>query len=374
MRIVHILNEVVSTGNGICNATVDLACTQSQAGHQVSVVSSGGGYIDLLARYNVPHHTVYLRPRSLRLWYDVPRLRSIIRSIQPDIVHAHTMAAAVLMNLGRAFGGFGDYGLVTTVHNEWRRSSNLMRLGDYLIVLSDNGRNSFVKRGVPEHRLKVVPHGILHSPRWFNDIEVDKRVIEQSGVGQVIITTAGLYIRKGIGELIQAFGQIADEFPNASLLILGWGPDQKMFEQQIDSVKGGERIQLKGFVAKPRPILSQAAVFVLASYTETFPLAVAEAREAGCAIVASKVGGVPDLLEHGRAGLLIPPRNADAVAEALRRLLGDPNELAYWRQAARSNLEWFSCERMEKETTNVYVSLLRERSDQRKPTESVAKY
>src|SRR4029078_5847667 len=94
----------------------------------------------------------------------------------------------------------------------------------------------------------------------------------------LIVTMAGLYRRKGIGDLIAAFGQIANEFPKASLLVLGWGPDQGSFERQKNSVNGGERIHLQGFVAKPRSILRQATVFVLASHTESFPLSLAEAR------------------------------------------------------------------------------------------------
>jgi glycosyltransferase involved in cell wall biosynthesis len=144
--------------------------------------------------------------------------------------------------------------------------------------------------------------------------------------------------------------------------VLGWGPEQAFFERQKKSVRGGERIHLQGFVAKPRSILRKATVFVLASHTESFPLSQAEAREAGCAIVGTTVGGVPELLEHGRAGLLVPPHDPNALARALRRLLGDPQELARWRQAAQTNLDWLSCRRTARETVDVYASLLRERS------------
>ena len=106
----------------------------------------------------------------------------------------------------------------------------------------------------------------------------------------------------------------------------------------------------------------QATVFVLASHTESFPLSIAEAREAGCAIVGTAVGGVPELLEHGQAGLLVPPHDPNALAQALRHLLGDPQELARWRQAAQANLAWLSCERMARETVEVYASLLQQRS------------
>ena len=363
MRIAHVLNEAVATGNGIVNATVDLACTQASAGHEVCLVSSGGGYLDLLSRFNVRHYTVNLRPSSaLKLARDLPRLKCVIKRARPEIVHAHTVTAAVLMRIGRAAAGFGNFGLVTTVHNEWRRSANLMRLSDGVIVLSQHGRTELIARGFLENKVRVVQHGILNSPRRDGKCGVPEQRQASDAGGPQIVTMAGLYVRKGIIEIMRAFGQIADQFPTASLQILGWGPGREMFEAQKKWVKGGDRIHFRGFVADPRPILRQASVFVLASHAESFSLAIAEAREAGCAIVATAVGGVPELLEQGRAGRLIAPRDAEALAEALRDLLSDPGELTRWRQAARSNLDWLSCTRAEKETMDVYAAVLRQRA------------
>ncbi len=363
MNIVHLVNEAVTTGNGIVNSAVDLACLQSMLGHQVSYISSGGGYTDLLQQHAVHHHEVCQYPgRPFELLKDLPRLAHILKGLQPDIVHAHMMTGAVLMALGRCVAAFGHFGLITTVHNEWRSASNLMRFGDRVIVLSENGKQTFRKRGFPEHKLSVVPHGILHSPRRMSEARHDEATPSAPRSAPLIVTMAGLYRRKGIGDLIQAFGQIAEEFPRASLSVLGWGPERALFERQKASVTGGDRINFLGLVEKPRSILRHATVFVLASHTKLFPLSIAEAREAGCAIVATAVGGVPELLGHGQAGLLIPPHDPDKLACALRHLLGDPQELARWRQAAQANLSWLSCERMARETMEVYHSVLQVRS------------
>lgn len=358
MRILHIANEIVSTGNGIVNSAVDLACLQSEAGNEVTFISSGGGYADLLSKYKVIHRQVNMSSRSgWKFVRDLPKLRKITAEINPDIVHAHMMTGAVVMRLGRDFFSFGKYRLVTTVHNEWRLTSNLMQVGDGVIVLSENGKILFQKRGFPAHKMQVVRHGIVRSPRRRGTLETDQSGTPESRALS-IITVAGLYKRKGIGDLIHAFGEIADEFPTASLHILGWGPDREYFEKQRAATRGFERIHFKGFVAQPHLVLREASVFVLASHTEAFPLAVAEAREAGCAIIATTVGGVPELLDHGRAGLLIPPREPRILAQALRRVLSNPRELQKWQAAATSNLDWLSCERMRDETIQVYRSLL----------------
>lgn len=365
MKILHVANELVNKGNGIVNSAVDLACMQSEAGHDVSFVSSGGGYMDLLSEYNIKHHNVNMYVRSgWSFVKSLPRLKRIIKDVKPDIVHAHMMTCAVLMRAGRDLAGFGHYGLITTVHNEWRMTSNLMQAGDRVIVLSENGRRAFARRGFSNAKMHVVRHGILQSPRRRAETHM-RQTSHAIRKPPVIVTVAGLYRRKGVGDLIRAFGDIADEFPDATLHIIGAGPDLNHFEKLASSTNGSERIVFKGFVARPYRDLQEASVFVLASHTEAFPLAVAEAREAGCAIIATTVGGVPELLDHGRAGILIPPHNPDFLAQELRRVLGNPTELENWRRAARSNLDWLSCQRMADETITVYRSLLQAPQDAR---------
>ena len=84
----------------------------------------------------------------------------------------------------------------------------------------------------------------------------------------------------------------------------------------------------------------------------------AEAREAGCAIVATAVGGVPEVLEHGRAGVLVAPGDAAALATALDRLLADGTARADLRRRATENIRWLSCARMAAETIAVYREAL----------------
>lgn len=357
MRIVHVLNEVVDTGNGIVNATIDLACAQAHGGHQVSVVSSGGGYVHFLETNNIQHYSVNLRPFPVRnAALSMPRLKRLFKKLQPDIVHAHMMTGALLVWAGRTFADFGNFGLITTVHNEWRFASNLMRVGDRVIVLSKNGHRSFYSRGFSLEKLRVVSHGILCSSRREGETLEGGLPLNSA---PLVVTLAGLYKRKGVGDLIAAFGEVAREYPKAQLVVAGWGPDRQFFENQRASVEGADRISFVGFVPKPRNLLKQADIFVLASHTESFPLAVAEAREAGCAVIATRVGGVPELLENGRAGILVPAKNVSALSQALRRLLGDAQQLSYWRRASQVNIDWLSCTRMEIETMAVYEDLLR---------------
>jgi len=96
------------------------------------------------------------------------------------------------------------------------------------------------------------------------------------------------------------------------------------------------------------------AVFVLASRAEPGGLVIPEARNCGCAIVATAVDGSPELLDGGHAGLLVPPQDIPALAAAIARLLDDPAERQRWRAAAGTNLDWLSIDRQYRETLAVY--------------------
>ncbi len=98
-------------------------------------------------------------------------------------------------------------------------------------------------------------------------------------------------------------------------------------------------------------------IFVLASHCESFGLVLTEAREAGCAIIASDVDGIPETLDNRQAGILVPPQDSQTLATALTQLLRDPVQLRRWRCRAKENLQRFSAARVNEETLAVYHEL-----------------
>jgi glycosyltransferase involved in cell wall biosynthesis len=166
-----------------------------------------------------------------------------------------------------------------------------------------------------------------------------------------------MYRRKGIAELIEAFAQIAAEFPDAHLYLVGNGPDREMFEAQAQSTAVSDRIHFEGFQSEPQRYLLATDIFVLASHREPFGLVLSEAREAGCAIIASDVDGIPEALSGGQAGMLVPPSDSQSLVAALSQLLKDPKMLHRWKDQAQQNLEWLTTERVNEETLAVYREL-----------------
>jgi glycosyltransferase involved in cell wall biosynthesis len=171
-----------------------------------------------------------------------------------------------------------------------------------------------------------------------------------------------MYQRKGISDLIEAFAQIAAEFPQAHLYIVGNGPDRQTFEDKAQSTPFNNRIHFEGFQPEPQRYLLAADIFVLASHRDPSPLVIPEAREAGCAIVATHVDGIPEALDGGQAGILVPPKDSQSLANALAELLRNPHVLSQWKEQAQQNLEWLSVGRVNQETLAVYGELIAKNS------------
>ncbi len=355
MKILHVLNHVIDEGNGIVNVAVDLAILQRRFGHVVTVASNGGGYEAILRANGVEHLVLDQARRPLTLLKAIARYRTIIRMREPDVVHVHMMTGAVLCRLLRRRRN--EYLLVATVHNEFQRGSILMALADVVIGVSDSVASSMCKRGVPRERLHVVKNGTIGSPRRSH-VTPEIRPLYRPA----ITTVAGLYHRKGITDLIEAFSAVAQKHSDAHLYIVGDGPDRKEFEQLAQTSPAHARIHFEGFQRDPERYLLATDIFALASRREPFGLVISEARAASCAVVATNVDGIPEALEGGSAGILVPARDPAAMAQVFDELLGDREELARWRTLAAKNLEWLTVDRVARELDEIYTRELRART------------
>jgi glycosyltransferase involved in cell wall biosynthesis len=353
MRILHLVNHIREIGNGVTNTVIDLACLQAKSGHKVLVVSAGGEYQELLASYGVAHlqleHTG-LKSKPIELIKIAWRYRAIVREFQPDIVHAHQTPG---VTLARFFRAGLRYGLVSSVQCVYEKGARAMGWADRVIVVSDAVAQSVQEFGVPQTKLRIVYNGTLGSPRIRPPEECRPISLEQPS----ITTAAGMFHRKGIFELIEAFAKIALDFPEAHLYLIGEGPDRSVFQEQAQQTSVSSRIHFIDFQPDLKRYLLATDIFVLASYRESFPLVIPEAREAGCAIVATAVDGTPEALDGGQAGLLVPPKDSQALAGALTQLLSSSEVLSEWKHRSQNNIEWLSLTRVNEETLNVYREL-----------------
>lgn len=351
MKIVHLANHVQNVGNGIVNMMVDLACMQARAGHEVTIASSGGGFEALLAQHGVQHVLLPQSPQLRRLPAMLLGFNRLLKLCDPEVVHAHMMTGALIARFGVMRR---RYVMVTTVHNEFQKSASLMRFGDRVVAVSKAVGASMALRGVPHERLSVVRNGTIGTPRLADSpLPASPGLMRPS-----IVTLAGMYRRKGIQDLLRAFARLHDQFPSAALYLVGEGPDRPAMEALAEELGIAGRAHFTGFVANPRAHLDEADVFVLASHKEPGGLVLCEAREAGCAIVATRVDGNPEMLDDGEAGLLVPPASPEALADAIGLLLTDQAAHAMLVARARHNLESFHVQHVCDAYLSIYTAAL----------------
>jgi glycosyltransferase involved in cell wall biosynthesis len=352
VKITHLLPHLDNDGNGVVNVVVDLACTQSALGHQISCIGSrGGAYSDLLSRCGISVHT--LGWTGATQTFNLKRLHSLLKALRPQIVHAHTVPTALMAWALKAVLRFR---LITSVHNYGPRFKIiLLSVGDKIICVSAAVAEEMETLHAAREKIAIVRNGPIGSLRRPPTSQASRDLLLSR---PAIVTLGGLHFGKGMQDLISAFAIVQRTIPNAALYILGKGPLRSRLEKQASLVKSLGGIHLVGFVADPRPYLSQADVFVLSSHREAFGLALAEAREAGCAVVGTSVGGIPEVLEFGRRGILVPGNNPAELSRVIVDLLADENIRKTWQARALENLSWLRVERVCEETLAVYNEAL----------------
>lgn len=352
MKIVHVLEHRRMAGNGITDSTVELALAQLDAGHEVALISGAGEYDTQLAARGAALVRLQTARRPLATWLgDIPKVRRALRDFAPDIIHCHTPSAAIMAMSGRRAGG-----VVATAHTEFGPGTRAYRHVDALIAVSEANRKSLAS-WFPDARLRVVRNGVVGARRQLPTHDV---VLPPD----TILYVGGLNPRKGVDVLIEAFLLVKKEVPTAHLRVVGDGPSFKELNDTAaiaNSELGVDSIVFEGFASCVAPHMRSASVVAMPSRREPFGLVAAQAREQGCAIVASDVEGLPEVLAFGSAGVLVPPDDALRLAGALIDLLKSPGLRRRYQRAAQQDLDWLSVDRVCDETMDVYEDVISRR-------------
>ena len=347
MRIFHLLNHTCRM-NGHVHAAVDLACAQVRLGHSAAIVSGGGDFDDLLAANNVEIMELNCERRPATLLKSLYTLLGLVRGWLPDVVHAHMMTSAVLAWPVCHLVGVP---LVTTVHNEFEKSSILMGLGTRVIAVSEAVGRSMRKRGIPASRLDVVLNGTIGAARFAGRDRSPRRLDSPA-----VVFVGGLHPRKGLLDLFAAWEIVHRQNPTACLYIVGDGPHREEYTNRVASMNCCNSVTFVGAQDDAFQFLLGADVFVLPSLADPAPLVLSEAREAGCAVVATDVDGIPELLERGKAGIIVPVRDPVALAAAILSLIQDPATLREWREKSQFNIDYLRIERVAQQTLKIYMA------------------
>jgi glycosyltransferase involved in cell wall biosynthesis len=274
--------------------------------------------------------------RSLLPW---ARLYALLRRERIDIVHAHMPRAAIPGSLLARLAGVPvvvshEHGSILYGHRLRRLLDRQVvgRCSDVVLAVSEWDRRNLVELGhLPASRLRVFRNGIQAPTGPVHELRG-----ELSPSGRTLIGSVGrLDPVKGYDDLIQAASRLRGEGRPVLTAIAGVGPDRDRLSRLIGELGLGDAVQLLGFRTDVPDLLHAFDVVVMSSHSEGAPLALIEAMAAGKPIVATSAGGVPELIEDGVHGLLVPPRQPAALAAAVARLLDDPELAAALGRAAR---------------------------------------
>ena len=270
-------------------------------------------------------------PLDLRV---VGRLRNALIRLNPDIIQSHNIKSHLFVRLLTglyksypwiAFNhGYTAVDLKDRIYNYADRFS-LPRAYRVVAVCGPFGKR-LIARGVDRERIRIQHNSV--KPFVVPNAEAVENVRRKHGIGEelVVLCAGRLSTEKGQADLLEAVALIAKmpDIPRFRLLLAGDGVERQHLEQLSARLGIQEKVIFAGHASDMRPYYAMASMLVLPSHSEGSPNVVLEALAAGLAVAATTVGGVPEILEEGRTGLMVPPRNSAALAEATARLLRDP--------------------------------------------------
>ncbi len=270
------------------------------------------------------------------------RLVHRFRSLRVDLVHLHSSRAAWLGGLAAAVAGrpaLAAWRLDRPIQPGPRTGMLLGRLLDRNVAVSPAVAARLREGGAPADRTRVIWDAVDPSRiRAARDRDAVRAALGVASDDPVVLCIARLVKAKGVDVLIEAVARLAGLHPSLVLCIAGSGPERAALDGRSRRLGVGDRVRFLGERSDVGDLLAACDLFTHPSRSEGLGVAVLEAMCAGRAVVASAVGGLRDLIEDGRCGVLVPPGDSEALAAAIGELLADP--------ARRERLASAACERV----------------------------
>jgi glycosyltransferase involved in cell wall biosynthesis len=350
-------NQVLMTVNGL-----------RAIGHRAALVAHPDGELRRRAAEGLE-----LVPIASRTEMDLTaawRLLRVIRRLAPDVIHAHdahgVAMAALALSLGTgARAGVREPALVAARRVDFHLRGNSLsrwkhRQVDCYIAASEAIRQMLLADGVPEDRTVTVHEGIdvehvqaaprvnLHEALWLPH--------QAPVVGNV----AALVPHKGQRHLIEAARLVVRDIPDVRFVVLGEGELREQLERQIREYHLEKHVLLPGFRIDVLGCIKGFDLFAMSSVTEGLGTSLLDAMACSRAIVATRAGGIPEVVEDGVTGILTAPRDHAAMAQAIVRLLGDAQARERMGAAGLARVqEHFTVDRMVAQTAAVYSRVAR---------------
>jgi glycosyltransferase involved in cell wall biosynthesis len=293
------------------------------------------------------------------------RLASITRAIRPHVVHWHAARAHALGAIAARFAPGPKRVLSRRVDFRVRGSLGSRLLYslpvEAIVAISEGVREALVESGIPRDGIRVIPSGIDFAPFQtpFDRVAVRARL----GIApdQVLaIQVAALAPHKSQTTLLKSAALLLERSPRLVIWIAGEGGLRDSLTAEHARLELGDRVRFLGFRDDIPDLLRAADLFVLSSYLEGLGTSVLDAMAAGLPVVATRVGGVPEIVKDGETGLLVPPRDPEALAHALARMADDSGMRGRLGSNGRSLARSFDADLTASRTRELYLEVLGE--------------
>ena len=364
LRIAHIDTE--RTWRGGEAQLLHLAIGLSKRGHRQWVVGQPGS--PLLERAGEGGLETVVLPMPSE--FSLPAIWKLSRLLQKQeiqVVHLHTSHACTLGGLAAKLASV-PVKIISRRVDFSIRSNPFRKLKygwgtDRIIAISEGVRDVLVRDGINPEQVVVIRSGIDLSR--FDPIippELFRKEIGVDSATPVIGNIAHFADHKGHRYLIEAAGRVLAHIPEARFVLVGDGELKKSMEEEVARRGLSAAVLFTGFRTDIPKILAAFDLFVLSSHLEGLCSSIMDAMAMGIAVVATRTGGIPEVVEEGGTGLLVPPRDPVALADAILRLMGDPKRRRQMGQAGRRRVTArFSAESMVDETEKLYRLILEQK-------------
>ena len=339
--IVHAMHSLAV--GGLENGVVNLVNATGSAFRHVIVCMTGEGPMRERLRPGVDVVAIGKRPG-----HDLPafvRLVRTLRRIRPAVVHSRNWAAFDAIPAARLarvpFVVHGEHGReVGDPHGRSRRRNRARRtlapLVSRFVTVSDDLRGWLIEVvGIPAHKVMTIRNGVDLSRFGHLERYPARLRLGLPGDSVVIGTVGRLDPVKDQAALVRAFATVAASHPDALLVIAGDGPCRAALGRLVEELGIAARVRLLGDRTDVPAVLAAMDVFVLPSIAEGISNTILEAMASGLPVVATRVGGSPELIEDGVSGTLVPAQDPAALASALGVYLDEPGMRAVHGKAAR---------------------------------------
>jgi glycosyltransferase involved in cell wall biosynthesis len=296
----------------------------------------------------------------------LPQLAAAIERRQPLIVQTHNVKSHFLMRYSDLWQkyrwiafhhGYTSTDLKMRLYNQLDRWS--LRKAVHLVTVCGPFQRQLEERGVDAARITIQHNAI----RPFEPISEEQPRAVRGALScaentPVLLMVSRLSHEKGHLDFLQALALLKRHGVDYHALIVGEGPERRPIESLRERLQLMAEVTLVGQQNDVRPYYAVATLYVMPSHSEGSPNALLEAMAAGVPVVASAVGGIPEIVTDGSTGTLVPPRNPEALARVLEQLLKDPSRASRLAENASRETEKFSYEAYHRALTAIYQRVL----------------